>query len=176
MSCIVLAIKFQFVLHCSGYPLFNQSILKLQYYIYDYQLGQYRPYWFWYSAYVTVCVGGVCWLSSKSACSRVLASVWVSVCLHCPVVATLVATATRTVRKLRARYQHRGPCGLMDKASVSGAEDCRFESCHGRLLFLQNAFFLACCKIHPQFLLLCINYFQQQHKSKKLTEMIRRKE
>ena len=24
------------------------------------------------------------------------------------------------------------PCGLMDKASVSGAEDCRFESCHGR--------------------------------------------
>ena len=24
------------------------------------------------------------------------------------------------------------PCGLMNKASVSGAEDCRFESCHGR--------------------------------------------
>ena len=24
------------------------------------------------------------------------------------------------------------PCGLMDKASVSGAGDCRFESCHGR--------------------------------------------
>ena len=24
------------------------------------------------------------------------------------------------------------PCGLMEKASVSGAGDCRFESCHGR--------------------------------------------
>ena len=23
-------------------------------------------------------------------------------------------------------------CGLMDKASVSGVEDCRFESCHAR--------------------------------------------
>ena len=30
---------------------------------------------------------------------------------------------------------HGGPCGLMDKASVSGAGDCRFESCHGRLNF-----------------------------------------
>lgn len=29
----------------------------------------------------------------------------------------------------------RGPCGLMDKASASGAEDCRFESCQGRSLF-----------------------------------------
>ena len=29
------------------------------------------------------------------------------------------------------------PCGLMDKASDFGSEDCRFESCHGRLyLFL----------------------------------------
>ena len=27
-----------------------------------------------------------------------------------------------------------GPCGLMDKASVSGAEDCGFESHQGRLL------------------------------------------
>ena len=26
----------------------------------------------------------------------------------------------------------RGPCGLMDKASDFGSEDCRFESCHGR--------------------------------------------
>ena len=25
------------------------------------------------------------------------------------------------------------PRGLMDKASVSGAEDCRFESCRGRV-------------------------------------------
>ena len=25
-----------------------------------------------------------------------------------------------------------GPCGLMDKASDFGSEDCRFESCHGR--------------------------------------------
>ena len=24
------------------------------------------------------------------------------------------------------------PCGLMDKASDFGSEDCRFESCHGR--------------------------------------------
>ena len=27
------------------------------------------------------------------------------------------------------------PCGLMDKAPVSGAGDCRFESCHGRKYF-----------------------------------------
>ncbi|KAJ0182133.1 hypothetical protein K1T71_002855 [Dendrolimus kikuchii] len=26
-----------------------------------------------------------------------------------------------------------GPCGLMDKASDFGSEDCRFESCHGRV-------------------------------------------
>ena len=26
----------------------------------------------------------------------------------------------------------RGPCGLMDKASVSGTEDCGFESHQGR--------------------------------------------
>ena len=29
------------------------------------------------------------------------------------------------------------PCGLMEKASVSGAGDCRFESCHGRHFYLQ---------------------------------------
>ena len=28
-----------------------------------------------------------------------------------------------------------GPCGLMDKAPDFGSGDCRFESCHGRLLF-----------------------------------------
>ena len=28
------------------------------------------------------------------------------------------------------------PRGLMDKASVSGAEDCRFESCRGRFFCL----------------------------------------
>ena len=33
------------------------------------------------------------------------------------------------------------PCGLMDKASVSGAEDCRFESCHGRTF----------CHLKPEF-------------------------
>ena len=27
------------------------------------------------------------------------------------------------------------PCGLTDKASDFGSEDCRFESCHGRILF-----------------------------------------
>ena len=26
------------------------------------------------------------------------------------------------------------PCGLMDKASDFGSEDCRFESCHGRII------------------------------------------
>lgn len=29
----------------------------------------------------------------------------------------------------------RWPCGLTDKASDFGSEDCRFESCHGRELF-----------------------------------------
>jgi hypothetical protein len=31
---------------------------------------------------------------------------------------------------------HIWPCGLMDKASDFESEDCRFESCHGRWLFL----------------------------------------
>ena len=30
------------------------------------------------------------------------------------------------------------PCGLMEKAPVSGAGDCRFESCHGRTYFFNN--------------------------------------
>ena len=30
----------------------------------------------------------------------------------------------------------RRPCGLTDKASDFGSEDCRFESCHGRTVFL----------------------------------------
>ena len=30
------------------------------------------------------------------------------------------------------------PCGLMDKASDFGSEDCRFESCHGRNSFFTN--------------------------------------
>ena len=30
------------------------------------------------------------------------------------------------------------PCGLMDKAPDFGSGDCRFESCHGRLLFARN--------------------------------------
>ena len=34
-------------------------------------------------------------------------------------------------------YQVR-PCGLMDKASDFGSEDCRFESCHGRLTFVHH--------------------------------------
>ena len=29
-------------------------------------------------------------------------------------------------------WSQRWPCGLMDKASDFGSEDCRFESCHGR--------------------------------------------
>ena len=33
------------------------------------------------------------------------------------------------------------PCGLMDKAPDFGSGDCRFESCHGRFLFmLQNVY------------------------------------
>ncbi len=30
---------------------------------------------------------------------------------------------------------YKWPCGLMDKAPVSGAGDCRFESCQGRKSF-----------------------------------------
>ena len=30
----------------------------------------------------------------------------------------------------------RWACGLMDKASDFGSEDCRFESCHARKLFI----------------------------------------
>ncbi len=30
------------------------------------------------------------------------------------------------------------PCGLMDKAPASGAGDCRFESCQGRINFSQG--------------------------------------
>ena len=37
------------------------------------------------------------------------------------------------------------PCGLMDKASVSGAEDCRFESCHGRLFGPHEIFWIYVC-------------------------------
>ena len=32
--------------------------------------------------------------------------------------------------------RHRRPCGLMDKAPDFGSGDCRFESCHGRNIFL----------------------------------------
>ena len=41
------------------------------------------------------------------------------------------------------------PCGLTDKASDFGSEDCRFESCHGRILF----FFFRCQKIFTIFLI-----------------------
>ena len=32
------------------------------------------------------------------------------------------------------RFYNCGSCGLMDKASDFGSEDCRFESCHDRFL------------------------------------------
>lgn len=35
----------------------------------------------------------------------------------------------------------RWACGLMDKASDFGSEDCRFESCHGRS-FLSSGWLL----------------------------------
>ena len=35
-------------------------------------------------------------------------------------------------------YPQAGPCGLMDKAPDFGSGDCRFESCHGRILFPQS--------------------------------------
>ena len=35
-----------------------------------------------------------------------------------------------------APFYTRRPCGLMDKAPDFGSGDCRFESCHGRLIFL----------------------------------------
>ena len=35
-------------------------------------------------------------------------------------------------------YCNQGPCGLMDKASDFGSEDCRFESCHGRVFLFNN--------------------------------------
>ena len=33
------------------------------------------------------------------------------------------------------------PCGLMDKAPDFGSGDCRFESCHGRFLFMLQNFY-----------------------------------
>ena len=39
------------------------------------------------------------------------------------------------------------PCGLMDKASVSGAGDCRFESCHGRVSNFLASFLLWCISV-----------------------------
>ena len=36
------------------------------------------------------------------------------------------------------------PCGLMDKASDFESEDCRFESCHGRIIFLVEFKFFDC--------------------------------
>ena len=35
----------------------------------------------------------------------------------------------------------RCPIGLMDKASASGAEDCRFESCIGRFCTISHLMF-----------------------------------
>ena len=35
----------------------------------------------------------------------------------------------------------RCPIGLMDKASASGAEDCRFESCIGRFCTISHMMF-----------------------------------
>ena len=35
-------------------------------------------------------------------------------------------------------FSHLQPCGLMDKAPDFGSGDCRFESCHGRNLFLPH--------------------------------------
>ena len=40
-----------------------------------------------------------------------------------------------------------GPCGLMDKASDFGSEDCRFESCHGRYFF-KKFFRISLCNWH----------------------------
>ena len=39
----------------------------------------------------------------------------------------------KIIKKYRLKLT--GPCGLMDKASDFESEDCRFESCHGRLFF-----------------------------------------
>ena len=39
------------------------------------------------------------------------------------------------IREVDDRW-HRRPCGLMDKAPDFGSGDCRFESCHGRNIFL----------------------------------------
>ena len=62
-------------------------------------------------------------------------------------------THGQTVRVERSEYQVRcsdsnsgrvgvGPCGLMDKASASGAGDCGFESHQGRFFnFTINFFF-----------------------------------
>ena len=43
----------------------------------------------------------------------------------------MVVNVHSTIRKTIWPYRLR-PCGLMDKASDFGSEDCRFESCHGR--------------------------------------------
>ncbi|GBP23841.1 hypothetical protein EVAR_86218_1 [Eumeta japonica] len=42
-------------------------------------------------------------------------------------------TSRGAAREPRAAAAPQRPCGLMDKASDFGSEDCRFESCHGQV-------------------------------------------
>ena len=49
----------------------------------------------------------------------------------------VVQLARRLKSTVSGTFTYR-PCGLMDKASDFGSEDCRFESCHGRDFFGKN--------------------------------------
>jgi hypothetical protein len=44
----------------------------------------------------------------------------------------------RVCRIYTLAHPDTGPCGLMDKASVFGTEDCRFESCQGHFCLLTS--------------------------------------
>ena len=46
------------------------------------------------------------------------------------------ATKERDIGFWSWQTTHVRPCGLMDKAPDFGSGDCRFESCHGRNIFL----------------------------------------
>ena len=55
-----------------------------------------------------------------------------------------------------------GSCGLMDKASDFGSEDCRFESCHDR-----KSFFLPFRAIKKEAYVLISEMFSEKGKKKR---------
>ena len=54
----------------------------------------------------------------------------------CPVCAAIDQNGASEYARARVEFICSGSCGLMDKASASGAEDCEFESHLGQLILL----------------------------------------